>query len=147
MLKDILNRSVVSVTPDTKIIDVAKRMNDENVGAIVVCVDHKPRGLVTDRDIAVRCVAKNLDVNQCKVEQIISEPIECAKETDGLYDCITKMKRLRIRRLPVVDAKGNCVSLVSFDDLVAILSQELSDLVGAATPAGQTVKAGRLSVA
>lgn len=147
MLKDMINRNVVSVAPDTKVIDVAKVMSQENVGSVLVCVDNHCKGIVTDRDIVVRCIAKNVDVNDCTVEQILSEPIESVKDTDGIYDCIQKMKHGEIRRMPVVDEKGNVIGLVSFDDLILILAKELNELAEAATPASQAANASRLRAA
>src|ERR1700756_777000 len=128
MLKDIINHKVVSVSPDTKVIDVARKMTQENVGSVLVCVDNHCKGIVTDRDIVVRCIANNVDVNDCTVEQILSEPIESVKETDGIYDCIRKMKSQEVRRMPVVDEKGNVVGLVSFDDLILVLAKEMNEL-------------------
>lgn len=147
MLKDMITRNVVSVAPDTKVIDVAKIMSQENVGSVLVCVDNHCKGIVTDRDIVVRCIAKNVDVNDCTVEQILSEPIESVKDTDGIYDCIQKMKHGEIRRMPVVDEKGNVIGLVSFDDLILILAKELGELAEAATPASQAANASRLRAA
>jgi CBS domain-containing protein len=147
MLKDIINYRVVSVAPDTKVADVARKMSDENVGSVVVCVDNQCKGIVTDRDIVVRCIAKNVDVNDCTVEQIVSEPIESVKETDGIYDCIRKMKNQEIRRMPVVNDSGAVVGVISFDDLILLLSKEISELAEAATPASQAAQASRLRAA
>ena len=147
MLKDIIDRRVVSVEPDTKVIDVARKMSEENVGSVLVCVDNHCKGIVTDRDIVVRCIAQNVDVNDCTIEQILSEPIESAKETDGSYDCIRKMKSQEVRRMPVVDEKGEVVGLVSFDDLIVMLAKEINELAEAATPFSQAAKASRLRAA
>lgn len=147
MLKDLMSRNMACVAPDAKVVDVARMMSDENVGSVLVCVDGHCKGIVTDRDIVLRCVAKNVDVNDCTVEQIVSEPIESVRETDGVYDCIRKMKNQEVRRMPVVDAKGNVIGVISFDDLLVILSKEMADLAEAATSATQTAKAARLRAA
>jgi CBS domain-containing protein len=133
MLKDLMNRNPVSVLPDTKVASVARLMSEQNVGAVLVCVDGHCKGIVTDRDIVLRCVAQNVDVNDCTIEQICSEPIESVRETDGIYDCIRKMRTQEVRRMPVVDSHGDVTGVISFDDLLAFLSREIADLAEAAT--------------
>jgi len=147
MLKDLITQRVVCVEPDAKVIEVARIMSDENVGAALVCTDGIPKGIVTDRDIVVRCIAKNVDVNDCTIEQISSEPVESVKETDGVYDCIRKMKNQEVRRLPVVNEHGEAVGVVSFDDLIGMLAKEVSELAEAATPASLAAQASRLRAA
>jgi CBS domain-containing protein len=148
MLKKIINNRVVTVEPETKVADVARKMSDENIGAILVCDDDgKPRGIVTDRDIIIRCVAKNVDVNDCTVEQILSEPVETINETDGLFDCIQKMNVVGVRRMPVVDQTGKVIGVVSFGDLIDVLSRELTSLAEGVTPASKASKDNILKAA
>jgi signal-transduction protein with cAMP-binding, CBS, and nucleotidyltransferase domain len=148
MLKNIIDRRIVSVAPDTRVSEVALRMAKEDVGAILVLDDDQtPRGIVTDRDIVVRCVAENVDVNDCTIEQILSEPIEVVRETDGVFDCIRKMNEAKVRRIPVVNEQGEAVGIISFGDLIALLGRELSELVEAATPKGGSTQVGQLRAA
>ena len=137
MLKDIITDRVVAVAPETKVNEVAQKMARENVGAVLVCEDGKPRGIVTDRDIVVRCIAKEIDVDDCTVEQILSEPVSCVKDTDGIFDCIRKMSDSGVRRMPVVNEAGDAVGLVSFGDLITMLGRELSALAEAVTPGAE----------
>jgi CBS domain-containing protein len=131
MLKNILNNiELITCQPDAKISDVAKMMADHNVGAVLVLDEDsdKPRGILTDRDIVVRCLAKNLDINDTTVENVLSESLATVKETDGIYDCIQKMRESGVRRMPVVDHEGKAVGVVSFGDLLAVLSEEFAAL-------------------
>jgi CBS domain-containing protein len=138
MLRDIINREVVSVDPDTKIDHVAKLMKEKDVGAVLVLSDGKPRGIITDRDIVLRCVAENLDSSDCSVESLVTDSVEVCKDSDGLYDCIEKMSASQVRRIPVVDQNGQVIGIVSFGDVLSVLSKELSELTSTTTAAGRT---------
>lgn len=135
MLRDILEeQELVTCEPDAKVAEVAKLMADRNVGAVLVLTHDKPRGIITDRDITVRCVAKNLDVNDTTVEQVLTESLETVEETAGFFDCIRKMREARVRRMPVVNDEGRAMGIISFGDLLGILSKELVALTSSTTP-------------
>ena len=136
MLKNIMNRKVISVTRDQNVREVARLMAKEKVGAILVSDQHQPVGIITDRDIAIKCVAENHQPEDCKASDLMTRSPATVKETDGLYDCIHQMREHRVRRIPVVDQNGNAVGIVTFSDLVGIISKEFSELAEAATPAG-----------
>ncbi|HLE00497.1 MAG TPA: CBS domain-containing protein [Bdellovibrionota bacterium] len=133
MLRDIVNRNVVSVEPDARISDVAKLMKEKNVGSAIVTRDGTPGGMITDRDIVVRCLAEDLSPNDCIVEDVMTEsPVTCHEE-DGIFDCITKMRDAKVRRMPVVDDDGKVTGVLSFGDLLAVLSKELAELTKSTT--------------
>jgi CBS domain-containing protein len=137
MLKDIINRNLLAIEPDAKVSDAAKLMASEDVGCVLILDNGKPRGMITDRDIVVRCLAKNIDVDDCTVENVMTESLETVKDTDGIFDCIEMMKGAGVRRVPVVDERGMAIGLVSFGDLLAVLSKELSELTSETTPASE----------
>jgi CBS domain-containing protein len=141
MLKEIVSRNLVAVEPDAKILDVARTMRDRDVGAVLVLTDGKPRGIITDRDIVVRCVADNLDFADTTVENVLTESVHTVSENDGLYDVIHKMREAKVRRIPVVDRQGNAIGIVSFGDIIAIISKELVELGEAVTPLEEERKA------
>ena len=135
MLRDILNNQhLVTCEPDAKVTDVAKLMADNDIGAVMVLTDEKPRGIVTDRDIVLRCVAQNTDVDDTTVEQVMTESVATCHENDGIFDCIMKMKQAKVRRIPVVDDSGKAVGIISFGDLLAVLSKEFVELTQTTTP-------------
>ena len=135
MLKQLINRHLVCVEPQTKISEVAKVMAQEDVGCVLVLDNGKPRGLITDRDIIVRCLAKNIDVEDCTVENVMTESLETVKSTDGVFDCIQTMRKAGVRRIPVVDEWGQVEGVISFGDLLAMLSKEFSELTETTTAA------------
>jgi CBS domain-containing protein len=137
MIRDLIqNNKIVTVEPDARIPEVARKMMDQNVGAVLVVdeEDGKPRGIITDRDIVLRCIAKNIDVNDCTVEQVLSETVETVSDTAGVFDCIHKMREAGVRRMPVTDEHGRTVGIVSFGDLLGMLSTEFSELAESLTP-------------
>jgi signal-transduction protein with cAMP-binding, CBS, and nucleotidyltransferase domain len=148
MLNDIIGKqSLVTCEPDAKVNDVARIMADRNVGAVMVLTGDKPRGIVTDRDIVLRCIAKNVDVSDCTVEQIMSESVETVKMSDGLFDCIKKMHNAHVRRMPVVDDQGKAIGMISFGDIMAILSKEFVTITEADTPLDKHQDKPQLKVA
>jgi CBS domain-containing protein len=135
MLRDIIDRNLVTVRPDAKVTEAAERMAEENVGCVLVLADDgKPRGILTDRDIVVRCLAKNVDVNDCTVENVLTESLETVNEHDGFFDCIKKMNEAEERRIPVVDNSGKAIAIISFGDILAVLGKELHALTAVTRP-------------
>ena len=111
-----IRRKLVTVAPDTLISAVARKMRDEDVGAVVVITeeDGHPRGILTDRDIVIRCIAENVDVDECTAEQILSESPCTIREDDGNDDeAIKKMQVEEIHRLIFVDGEGRAVGVLA----------------------------------
>ena len=134
MLRDILNRHLISSPVSASILEISQLMCDHDVGCVVM-VDTKgsPIGLITDRDIVVRCLAAQKDIAVCRAEEVMTRAVEFCRETDGIFDCITKMRVARVRRMPVVDARGKAVGVISFGDLLGVLSKELVELTSTTT--------------
>lgn len=135
MLRDFLNnQTLVTLDPNASVSEAARLMERKNVGTILVLTDGKPRGILTDRDIVVRCLAKNIDVADCTIENVMTESLEVCKYTDGIFECIQKMKDAKVRRIPVVDDSGKAIGIISFGDLLGVLSKEFIDLTQTTTP-------------
>lgn len=134
MLRQIMTERLVTVEPDSKVSEAAKAMAREDVGCVLILDNEKPRGMLTDRDIVTRCVAKNVDVDDCTVENVMTESLQTVRESDGIYDCIEVMKGAKVRRVPVVDDKGHVLGIISFGDLIGILGNELSEISKCITP-------------
>ncbi len=134
MLKEVINRKLVTVEPDTNISEVAKLMSKEDVGCVLVLDNNRPRGIITDRDIVLRCIAKNIDVDDCTVENVMTESLQTVKETDGIFDCIETMRGAGVRRIPVVNDRNQAIGIISFGDLLSVLSHEFHELTASTTP-------------
>lgn len=127
------NRRVVIARPGEPVMDAARRMRDEHVGCVVV-VDEAdgesvPVGVLTDRDLVVGALARtDRHVDTITVDDVMTRDIVTAREGDDLADTWKRMRSFGIRRIPVVDLSGALAGLITFDDLVDWLSEEVGDL-------------------
>jgi CBS domain-containing protein len=107
----------------------AQRMATRNVGTLVVLHGHgKPAGILTDRDLAVRVVARGRDPYSTRVGDVMTSELETVPEDCSIEDALRRMRSRGVRRLPVVNQRGECTGIVSLDDVVAHLVQEFSVL-------------------
>ena len=133
-LDNLIDKHVVSCPPTTPIREVATMMEAENVGAVLVCdTDGTPAGIITDRDIVVRCLVKGDGAGTLAADVMTPNP-ETVSEDDGIVDIIHTMKQAAVRRVPVVDRAGRAIGLVSFGDVFRLLGQELALLGENLTP-------------
>ncbi len=125
----ICTRSVDLADRDETSQVAASRMNTRNVGTLVVIDDEKrPIGILTDRDLTIRVVAKGLDASTTLVKEIMSPSPACVKEDDVIETAITMMRRGSHRRLLVVDEEGKLAGLLSLDDILDLLSEEFEEI-------------------
>jgi len=116
--REIMSSNPACCGPNTSIYDVAVMMVAEDCGEIPVRDEGgKPIGVVTDRDIVCRIVAKRQNPLEAKVEDCMSSPTITARVDMPVEDCARLMEQYQIRRLPVVDEDGKCVGIVSQADL------------------------------
>jgi CBS domain-containing protein len=129
---EICNREVVFARRDETVRAAAQLMREHHVGDLVV-VDERdgrrvPAGILTDRDIVVGIVAKHLDPDVLAVGDVIGPELVIAKESDGVSETIELMRAKGVRRIPVIDAAGALVGIVTADDMLDLLAEELSGL-------------------
>lgn len=126
---EICSREVVFARRNESVAQAARLMREHHVGTVVV-VDERngrrfPVGILTDRDIAVGVVALGADPGRTTVEGVMPAEVVCVRETDGLGRAIALMRAQGVRRLPVIDASGALVGVLSADDMLDLLSEEL----------------------
>ncbi|GAB3374110.1 CBS domain-containing protein [Massilia agri] len=119
-------------TRDETVQGAALLMRRQHVGDVVV-VDRfdgasVPVGILTDRDIVVSVIAPGLDPASLQVGDIMSDDLLTARDSDDVYETIEKMRLRGIRRVPVVDAGGSLAGIVSADDLLEFLAEEMGEL-------------------
>ncbi|HSQ05409.1 MAG TPA: CBS domain-containing protein [Burkholderiales bacterium] len=130
---EICNREVIVAPPDTTVSAGAKLMRHHHVGSIVI-VDttatgpRRPIGLVTDRDIVVEVTAMDLDPNVLTLGDIMVRELITAREHDGVLETMEVMRYRGVRRIPVVTGTQQLVGIVTIDDLLEVLSEELAAL-------------------
>ena len=116
-VKDLMNPSVVTIEPTSSAALAARLLSRHNVGVLPVCgEDRKLRGVVTDRDIVLRCVAAEEDPRSVPVRSIMSRRPAVVTPEDDVRQAARLMSSQQVRRLPVVD-KDRVVGVVSLGDL------------------------------
>lgn len=133
MLAEICGRDVVITTAETTVSQAAKLMRHQHVGSVVVIEStngdgRKPIGIVTDRDLVVEVMAVDLDPQTITVGDIMPGELVTARADEGALEAMQTMRAKGVRRLPVVDESGYLLGLVAFDDLLEVVTEELSEL-------------------
>lgn len=130
------SRNVVTVRRSDEITAAAATMRERHVGYLIVVEPDpadgsaRPVGVLTDRDIVVSIVAKDADPRTLRVEDAMTREPVCAKETDSVGDALESMRRIGVRRLPVVDGLGRLAGVLSLDDILDALSDQLANVAG-----------------
>lgn len=118
--------SVMTFSPDETVFSAAQAMSAKNYGAaVVVGPDHKPIGIVTERDFMRRLISNSLDPVTTPLSAIMTTDLKLARADDDLLDWLRQMSNERFRHLPVVDENGKLVSIMSQGDFVSYTWPEL----------------------
>jgi len=120
-IQDIMTRDPSSVTADATVREAAQVMKRENVGIVTVVDGQNERrlvGVVTDRDIAIRCIAEGKD-GTCRVRDVMStDDLATCKVNDDVENVMSAMRSEKVRRIPIVDERGSLVGIVSQADVL-----------------------------
>lgn len=123
----ICSRVVATASPNETIRVVARRMADHDVGTLVVVGPGQPqqaRGIVTDRDITIRCVAGRYDPDETPISEVMTTPVHTVDEHTPIEDAVAIMGRAGTRRLVVTGEDNRVVGLLSLDDVLGVLVDE-----------------------
>jgi CBS domain-containing protein len=134
---EICNREVVIMSRRESLLDAARLMREQHVGDVVL-VDEKagkriPVGIISDRDVVVEALAREIPLEAITVGDVMSNRLLIAQEDDGFLETIKRMRTRGVRRVPVVDETGVLVGILTLDDFLEIVSEQLADLVGLLT--------------
>ena len=131
-IADICSRGVIIASPDDSLRSVAELMRQHHVGSVVITRDANgvvyPVGIITDRDIVLALVAKDVSPDAVSAGDVMSEPLETADENDEIWQVLERMRNRGVRRLPVVGLRGELIGIVSADDLLELVAEELVSL-------------------
>jgi CBS domain-containing protein len=122
---------VVTVRPDETVRDAARRMAENEVGSlVVVAVDGTTRavGMITDRDVAIRCVAGRRHPDETLVSEIMSTPVQSVDEDTPIEEAVSHMAGAGTRRLVVTGAGQEAVGILSVDDILDLLIGETTEI-------------------
>ena len=128
-ISEICNREVIIAQRNNTILEAAQLMRQYHVGDVVVVEERSgirvPVGIVTDRDLVVEIMASELDQTAITVGDIMVPELVTVKEDAGMFEAIEYMRTKGVRRLPVVDKGGGLVGILTLDDLLELLAEEL----------------------
>ncbi|HET9106543.1 MAG TPA: CBS domain-containing protein [Steroidobacteraceae bacterium] len=132
----ICNRNVVTVREADELTRAARLMREQHIGYLVVVkpslIDgtSTPVGVITDRDIVVAVVAKDADPRTLKVGDVMTRQPAVVEEGTSVSTALQLMRRIGVRRLPVIGSAGILVGVLSLDDVLDSLAGELMDIAG-----------------
>lgn len=137
-VSEIMTRDVKTVRPDSTAQEAASFMLREDAGSMPVSDGDRLIGMITDRDIAVRGVAKGYGPDT-PVRELMTDEIICAREDDDVEDVASKMSDAQIRRMPVIDDNERLCGMVSLGDLAREADDQCADeaLQGISEPGGK----------
>ncbi|MEX0762253.1 MAG: CBS domain-containing protein [Dehalococcoidia bacterium] len=133
-IRDVMVFGTVTVQQDESTADAARLMRDQNIGMLVVEDHGEVLGVVTDRDLLVKCVAPGHLVDRCTVSTHMTRRVVSTEPDSDVFEAVRLMRRNRIRRMPVIEA-GELVGMASITDIRSALDEPLRDVVfGTGTP-------------
>jgi CBS domain-containing protein len=117
-VKDVMHKGVDWVSPDTPVTELAKLMREHDIGAIPIGDNDRLIGMVTDRDIVCKGLAKeSFDARRATARDVMTSGIHCCREDEDLAKAMRRMEALKIRRLPVVNKNKRMVGILSLGDV------------------------------
>ncbi|MDH3979204.1 MAG: CBS domain-containing protein [Gammaproteobacteria bacterium] len=124
-------REVIVASRETSIVDAARLMREHHIGCLVITDDiaghPSPVGILTDRDIVIEVIAKDIPLNDVTVGDVMTFALLKVSEDEELFDVAQRMRARGVRRVPVITADtGALAGIIAMDDILSLLSQELS---------------------
>jgi CBS domain-containing protein len=137
-VSEVMTRDVQTIRPDQRVQEAASFMLSADAGSIPVTDGDRLIGMITDRDIAVRGVAKGYGPDT-PVRELMSDDIICAREDDDVDDVASRMSEAQVRRLPVIDQNERLCGIVSLGDLSREADEDAANeaLEGVSEPGGK----------
>src|SRR6516165_8428706 len=126
-VKDVMHKGVDWVSPDTPITEIAKLMQAHDIGCIPIGENDRLVGMVTDRDIVCKGLAKK-DFNAARTtaREVMTAGIHCCREDDDLAKAVHHMETLKVRRLPVINKSKRMVGMISLGDVGQFAAADLA---------------------
>lgn len=126
----------VTVRPLDDLVAVAKIMREKHVGYVVVVEpavresSFRPAGVITDRDIVCSVIARDADPKALRANEVMTREPVVALDRESIGEALQKMRRIGVRRLPVVADHGELIGVISLDDIIDELAGELEAVAG-----------------
>jgi len=127
---ELCNREVVTATRETTIPEAARLMRDHHVGSLVIVESRadcmEPVGIITDRDLVIEVIAEDVDLETVTVGDVMSYALLKISEQESVFDTAQRMRARGVRRVPVISETGKLIGILALDDMLELLSEELS---------------------
>lgn len=135
LVKDVMHKNVVAASPDATIREASKVMNDYKIGSLIVMKDNDLAGIITASDI-IRAVAKDMDVNDAKLEDVMSKTVVTIDPEDTIEEAVDVMLKNKIKRLPVVE-NGKIKGIITATNIMVVepkLIESIASLISLKLP-------------
>jgi CBS domain-containing protein len=117
-VREVMHKGVEWVAPDTPIAELARLMRTRDIGAVPIGENDRLIGMVTDRDIVCKGVARDgFDLQRTTARDVMTSGIHCCREDDDLAKAVKHMEGLNVRRLPVINKSKRMVGILSLGDI------------------------------
>ena len=127
-VKDVARTDVVTAGSDQTAGNLATLMKEENVGCVVIEADDEPIGIVTDRDLVVTVLESRSKPSEVNAGEIMTESPVTVDVDTGILKATEAMYEASVRRIPIVDENGKVAGIITMDDLLVLLTDELDNL-------------------
>jgi CBS domain-containing protein len=121
-MRDVMVRKVITTSRDSTVEQAVKLMNDHEIGCLIVTEDDEPIGILTERDLLKRILARSKDLKKVKVEEVMSTPLVSVEPNVQIGDASTLMFQKNIKKMPIVEG-GKLIGLVTLTDILRIQPQ------------------------
>lgn len=128
-VREIMSRPVLTVDVDANVLEAAAKMISANIGSLVVVHEGKPMGIITERDLVKKVVAKAEDPRRLRVGDVMNSPLIKIHPDASLRDAAAIMLKSGVKRLPVISDDGKLVGIITDTDLVSGSSLGLNDIL------------------
>jgi CBS domain-containing protein len=123
-LSSIMTGGIETIPPQATLAEAAKKMASQDIGSLPVCADRRRVvGIITDRDITVRAVARGMDPNQTRVEEVMTRDVLSCRSDSEVEDACQLMEKRQVRRLLVTADDDTPVGIVSLGDIALCLRE------------------------
>ena len=126
------NRDVAIVGKTDSVLKAAKLMRELHIGDVIVVDaingERVPVGILSDRDIVIGVLAEEIDINFVLLEDVMSYKLVVAQEDDDMMSVIKRMRVNGIRRMPIVNKNGGLIGILSVDDILDIIAEQIMDI-------------------
>ncbi|MCK5625879.1 CBS domain-containing protein [Candidatus Bathyarchaeota archaeon] len=123
LVKDIMSSPVITIKEDLTTSKVAKLMEKQHIGCIIVSNNEdKPIGIITERDLVVRVLSKNVNPNALKASEVMTSPLITIEPEENITEAARRMSELKVRRLGVI-YKGQLVGILSSKDVLGVMPE------------------------